>query len=117
VAAHTCREPKRPGPRRLGLYIQSNAQRLFRPHGPRHAASLRKRTYSVWGYDVAAGRLELAGCTLSDGPDAHWAAACRPGDVVHFYRPSGKFVLDPTAPAYALLGDISCLAHFYKLRR
>jgi NADPH-dependent ferric siderophore reductase len=81
------------------------------------ATSLRKRTYSVWGYDAAAGRLDLAVCTFSDGPGAQWATECRPGDVVHFYGPGGKFLLDSTAPAYALLGDISCLAHFYELRR
>ena len=81
------------------------------------AASLRKRTYSIWGYDAAAGRLELAVCTFSDGPGARWAAECRPGDIVHFYGPGGKFLLDPAAPAYTLLGDISCLAHFYELRR
>jgi len=81
------------------------------------AASLRKRTYSIWGYDAAAGRLELAVCTFSDGPGARWAAECRPGDIVHFYGPGGRFLLDPTALAYILLGDISCLAHFYELRR
>jgi NADPH-dependent ferric siderophore reductase len=81
------------------------------------ATSLRKRTYSVWGYDAAAGRLDLAVCTFSDGPGAQWATECRPGDVVHFYGPGGKFLIDSTAPAYALLGDISCLAHFYELRR
>jgi NADPH-dependent ferric siderophore reductase len=80
-------------------------------------ASLRKRTYSIWGYDGAAGRLELAVCTFSDGPGARWAAECRPGDVVYFYGPGGKFLLDSTAPAYVLLGDVSCLAHFYELRR
>jgi len=37
--------------------------------------------------------------------------------VVYFYGPGGKFLLDPTAPAYALLGDVSCLAHFYEVRR
>jgi hypothetical protein len=36
---------------------------------------------------------------------------------VHFYGSGGKFLLNPTAPAYTLLGDISCLAHFYELRR
>lgn len=81
------------------------------------AASLRKRTYSVWGYDAATASLELAVCTFSDGPGARWAAHCRPGDVVHFYGPGGKFLLDSTAPAYAFLGDVSCLSHFYALRR
>jgi NADPH-dependent ferric siderophore reductase len=90
---------------------------FFGLHCRADAASLRKRTYSVWGYDAAAGRLEVAVCTFSDGPGAQWASTCRPGDVVHFHGPGGKFVLDPAAPAYALLGDISCLAHFYELRR
>ena len=81
------------------------------------AASLRKRTYSVWDYDAATASLELAVCTFSDGPGARWAAHCRPGDSVHFYGPGGKFLLDASAPAYAFLGDISCLSHFYALRR
>jgi NADPH-dependent ferric siderophore reductase len=90
---------------------------FFGLHSRADAASLRKRTYSVWGYDAAAERLEVAVCTFSDGPGAQWASTCRPGDVVYFHGPGGKFVLDPAAPAYALLGDISCLAHFYELRR
>jgi len=81
------------------------------------AASLRKRTYSVWGYDAARQELDLAVCTFSDGPGAHWAAQCRPGDTVHFYGPGGKFLLNPAAPAHVFLGDVSCLAHFYALRR
>jgi len=81
------------------------------------AASLRKRTYSVWDYDAATASLELAVCTFSDGPGAQWAARCHPGDTVHFYGPGGKFMLDSSAAAYAFLGDISCLAHFYSLRR
>lgn len=81
------------------------------------AASLRKRTYSVWGYDEAHQTLELAVCTFSDGPGAHWAAQCQPGDAIHFYGPGGKFLLNPAAPAHVLLGDVSCLAHFYALRR
>lgn len=80
-------------------------------------SSLRERTYSIWGYDPVAGRLNLAVCTFSAGAGAHWAARCRIGDRVYFYGPGGKFLLDPTAPAYALLGDVSCLAHLYELRR
>ena len=40
-------------------------------------ASLRKRTYSVWGFDPNRQELELAVCTFSDGPGARWAAQCR----------------------------------------
>lgn len=81
------------------------------------AASLRKRTYSVWGYDPVQHELELAVCTFSDGPGAQWATCCQPGDVVHFYGPGGKFLLDPAAPAHVFLGDVSCLSHFYSLQR
>ena len=84
---------------------------------PGSEAGLRKRTYSIWGYDPAAARLDLAVCTFSGGPGARWATRCRPGDAVHFYGPGGKFLLVPAAPAYVLLGDVSCLAHFYELRR
>ena len=81
------------------------------------AASLRKRTYSVWGYDPDRCELELAVCTFSEGPGAHWAARCRPGDAVHFSGPGGQFLLAAPAPAHVFLGDVSCLAHFYALRR
>jgi NADPH-dependent ferric siderophore reductase len=118
VAAHTYRLSLS-GPALVGwAYVPGQTLNVFFGLTARaDAASLRKRTYSIWGYDGAAGRLELAVCTFSDGPGAQWAAACRPGDLVHFYGPGGNFVLDPTAPAYALLGDIACLAHFYELRR
>ncbi|OUJ71797.1 siderophore-interacting protein [Hymenobacter crusticola] len=81
------------------------------------AATLRKRTYSVWDYNPHTAQLELAVCTFSDGPGARWAAQCRAGDEVSFYGPGGKFVLAPNAVGYALLGDVSCLSHFYALRR
>ena len=118
VAAHTYRLSLS-GPALVGwAYVPGQTLNVFFGlHTRAEAASLRKRTYSIWGYDAILGRLELAVCTFSAGPGAHWATTCRPGDVVHFYGPGGKFVLDPTAPAYALLGDISCLAHFYELRR
>lgn len=118
VAAHTYRLRLR-GPALANWdYVPGQTLNVFFGLNSRaDAASLRKRTYSIWGYDPAAGQLELAVCTFSDGPGAHWATQCQPGDEVHFYGPGGKFVLDPTAPAYALLGDVSCLAHFYELRR
>jgi NADPH-dependent ferric siderophore reductase len=80
-------------------------------------ASLRKRTYSVWGYDPNQHELELAVCTFSDGPGAQWVAQCRPGDTVHFYGPGGQFLLNPAASAHVFLGDVSCLSHFYSLHR
>lgn len=83
------------------------------------AEALRKRTYSIWQHEPGSPdgpSVELAVCTYSDGPGAQWATRCRPGDGVHFYGPGGRFVLE-AAPAYALLGDVSCLAHFYALRR
>ena len=80
-------------------------------------ASLRKRTYSVWGYDPTRHELELAVCTFSDGPGAQWAAQCRPGNTVHFYGPGGQFLLNLAAPAHVFLGDVSCLSQFYSLHR
>jgi NADPH-dependent ferric siderophore reductase len=118
IAAHTYRLSLS-GPALAGwAYVPGQTLNVFFGLSTRvEVASLRKRTYSIWGYDAAAGQLELAVCTFSDGPGARWAAECRVGDVVHFYGPGGKFLLDPTAPAYALLGDVSCLSHFYELRR
>jgi NADPH-dependent ferric siderophore reductase len=84
------------------------------------AEALRKRTYSIWQHEPAGPQgpsVDLAVCTYSDGPGARWAARCRPGDAVHFHGPGGRFLLDDAAPAYALLGDVSCLSHFYALRR
>lgn len=118
IAAHTYRL-RLSGPALANwAYIPGQTLNVFFGLTTRaEATSLRKRTYSVWGYNATAGQLELAVCTFSDGPGAQWAAECHPGDVVHFYGPGGKFLLDSTAPAYALLGDISCLAHFYEIRR
>jgi len=100
----------------LPTYVPGQTLNVFFDlSGP--TAALRKRTYSIWHHDPAGPSVELAVCTFSDGPGARWAARCQPGDVVHFHGPGGKFVLDTTAPAYALFGDISCLSHLYALRR
>jgi NADPH-dependent ferric siderophore reductase len=117
IAAHTYRLSLS-GPALAGwAYVPGQTLNVFFGLNARaDEGSLRKRTYSIWGYDPA-GQLDLAVCTFSDGPGARWAAGCRVGDVLYFYGPGGKFLLDPTAPAYALLGDVSCLAHFYELRR
>lgn len=117
IAAHTYRLSLS-GPALAGwAYVPGQTLNVFFGLNARaDESSLRKRTYSVWGYDPA-GQLELAVCTFSDGPGGRWAAGCRVGDAVYFYGPGGKFLLDLTAPAYALLGDVSCLAHFYELRR
>lgn len=118
IAAHTYRLSLS-GPALAGwTYVPGQTLNVFFGLSARAGeANLSKRTYSVWGYDAAAGQLELAVCTFSDGPGARWATECRAGDTVYFYGPGGRFLLDPTAPAYALLGDVSCLAHFYELRR
>lgn len=117
IAAHTYRLSLS-GPALAGwAYVPGQTLNVFFGLNARaDEASLRKRTYSIWGYDTA-GQLELAVCTFSDGPGAQWASECRVGDVVYFYGPGGKFLLDSSASAYALLGNISCLAHFYELRR
>jgi NADPH-dependent ferric siderophore reductase len=101
----------------LELHAGQTLTVFFGLNGQGTAASLRKRTYSAWSYDLVTSRLKLAVCTFSEGPGAEWDQQCQPGDTVHFYGPGGKFMLDPTAFAYALLGDVSCLAHFYELRR
>lgn len=118
IAAHAYRITLT-GPALVGWdYMPGQTLNVFFGLGATGAsASLRKRTYSVWGYDAARQELDLAVCTFSDGPGARWAAQCQPGDLVHFYGPGGKFLLDSTAPAHVFLGDVSCLAHFYALRR
>ncbi|MBO2012181.1 siderophore-interacting protein [Hymenobacter negativus] len=117
VATHTLRLTLGGPALRTWTYVPGQTLNVFFGLAARGgAASLRKRTYSVWGYDPMQGHLELAICTFSGGPGARWAEQCQPGDTVHFAGPGGKFVVEP-APAYVLLGDISCLAHFYALRR
>ena len=82
VAAHTYRISLT-GPALLDwLYVPGQTLNVFFGLGLAGlAASLRKRTYSVWGYEAGRNQLELAVCTFSDGPGAHWAAQCQPGDL------------------------------------
>jgi NADPH-dependent ferric siderophore reductase len=75
------------------------------------------RTYSVWQYDSAEARIELAVCTHSTGIGARWVKSLLPGDTVYFSGPKGKFVVDHSADEYLLIGDSSALAHLYEIRR
>jgi NAD(P)H-flavin reductase len=71
IATHTYRLSLR-GPALVNWnYVSGQTLNVFFGLSTRtEAANLRKRTYSVWGYDAAAGHLELAVCTFSDGPGA-----------------------------------------------
>jgi NAD(P)H-flavin reductase len=71
IAAHTYRLSL-VGPTPVDwTYVPGQTLNVFFDLSTRaEAASLRKRTYSICGYDAAAGRLELAVCTFSDGPGA-----------------------------------------------
>ena len=84
------------------VFVGSNARA--------EAAGLRKRTYSIWG-GRATGADRLHAFRGTVGP------LVLPWRRGAFLRAGSKFLLDPTTPAAALLGNILCLAHFYELRR
>lgn len=87
IAAHTYRLSLS-GPALAGWsYVPGQTLNVFFGLNAARAdeASLRKRTYSIWGYDAVASQLELAVCTFSDGPGARWVTGCRVGDPVYFY--------------------------------
>jgi NADPH-dependent ferric siderophore reductase len=68
------------------------------------------RTYTVRRWDAEAGELTvdfvIHGTRGVAGP---WAAAARPGDVVHFGGPGGAYAPAPDADWHLLAGDESAL--------
>ena len=70
-----------------------------------------RRTYSVWDYDRAAGRLQLCVLDHGDGPGARWARALRAGDEVLFRPPEGNLTLRPAAH-YLFAGEETAAVAF-----
>ncbi|WP_459645613.1 siderophore-interacting protein [Kineococcus sp. NUM-3379] len=70
----------------------------------------RPRTYTVRAFDAGRGELTLDVVVHGDeGLAGPWAAAARPGDVVHLLGPGGSYLPDPAADWHLLVGDDSAL--------
>ncbi len=70
----------------------------------------RTRTYTVRAWDPAAVELTIDVVQHGDaGVAGPWAAAARPGDVLHLMGPGGAYAPDPEADWHLLVGDASVL--------
>ncbi|WP_432494629.1 siderophore-interacting protein [Kineococcus gypseus] len=68
------------------------------------------RTYTLRAVDPARGEVTIDFVHHGDeGVAGPWAAAARPGDVVHLLGPGGAYSPDPRAPWHLLVGDASAL--------
>ncbi|MET9344293.1 MULTISPECIES: siderophore-interacting protein [unclassified Nonomuraea] len=77
---------------------------LPREHWPR------LRTYTVRAWEPAARELTLDFVVHGDeGLAGPWAAAARPGDVIHLLGPGGGYAPSPEADWHLLAGDESAL--------
>jgi|SRR5690606_21911050 len=75
------------------------------------------RSYTAWDYDAVQGTVDLAVATHSEGIGTTWAKSCQEGDTVYFTWHKCKLIVDDTADSYLMIGDLSALAHLYKIRR
>jgi len=74
------------------------------------------RSYSIWDYNKENGTMDVAICTFSNGLGAKWAELVDAGDDFYFFIKT-TLTVDDSAKNYFFIGDITTLAHFYKLRR
>lgn len=74
------------------------------------------RSYSIWDYNKLNGTIDVAVCTLSGGLGAKWIENAQPNDDFYFFLKT-TLTADNSADAYFFIGDISTLAHFYKVRK
>lgn len=68
------------------------------------------RTYTIRSWDAEARELAIDFVYHGDeGLAGPWAAAARPGDMIHFLGPGGAYAPDPAADWHLLAGDESAL--------
>ena len=75
------------------------------------------RSYTAWDYDAVQGTVDLAVATHSEGIGTTWAKSCEVGDTVYLTWHKCKLIVDDAADSYLMIGDLSALAHLYKIRR
>src|SRR5690554_54651 len=75
------------------------------------------RSYTAWDYDPVQGIVDLAVATHSHGVGSQWAQRVSIGDQIYFTWHKCKLIVDDTADSYLMIGDLSALAHMYKIRR
>jgi len=82
-----------------------------------HGIRDKVRSYTAWDYDANQGTVDLAVATHSKGVGSKWVERCQVGDMVFFTWHKCKLVVDDAADSYLMIGDLSSLAHLYKIRR
>jgi NADPH-dependent ferric siderophore reductase len=94
------------GRTRPALPRESSGGPVWAPGRPRPAI----RTYTVRGFDPAAGELDVD-FVLHDGPGpaVSWARHARPADEVGVSDPGGRYAPDATVDWHLLVGDESAL--------
>jgi NADPH-dependent ferric siderophore reductase len=67
------------------------------------------RDYTVRDYDPAGPSLDIDFVLHGAGPAADWARRARPGEVLEFIGPSGRYRPDPHADWHLFAGDETAL--------
>ncbi|MGH3821846.1 MAG: siderophore-interacting protein [Pseudonocardiaceae bacterium] len=73
------------------------------------SASPVSRDYTVRDYDPARPSLDIDFVLHGKGPAADWARQARPGEVLEFIGPSGRYRPDPHADWHLFAGDETAL--------
>lgn len=74
-----------------------------------HTGDPVSRDYTVRDVDPAGPGLDIDFVLHGAGPAVNWARAARPGDVLEFVGPSGRYRPDPTADWHLFAGDETAL--------
>ncbi|HKR50527.1 MAG TPA: siderophore-interacting protein, partial [Pseudonocardiaceae bacterium] len=67
------------------------------------------RDYTVRDVNVARSSLDIDFVLHGEGPAAGWARRVRPGEVLEFVGPSGRYRPDPSADWHLFAGDETAL--------
>ena len=67
------------------------------------------RDYTVRNYDPTHPSLDIDFVLHGEGPAANWARRAKPGDVLTFIGPSGRYRPDPLADWHLFAGDETAL--------
>jgi len=117
AAEHTYRLTIRPQGSQSFAYRPQDFLRILVLDDPKVPLRDRVRSYSVWNFDARTQTLDLAVCTFSNGPGAHWIQNVRAGDDVYFMKHASNLVIHQDDADAVMIGDISALGHLYGLRR
>jgi NADPH-dependent ferric siderophore reductase len=117
AAEHTYRLTIQPHGVQPFAYRPQDFLRILVGDDPKVSLRDRVRSYSIWNFDARTQSLDLAVCTFSDGPGAHWIKNVQEGDDVYFMKHASNLVIHQDDADAVMIGDISALGHLYGLRR